>query len=108
MLAPEPCAIGIGNLAAGEEARFLAALGDQVRLGEALEQAAGLQRLDDRAEVVLRVEEEQVQEVAERELALALVTCAEVAAAFVDSAAKSAPNCCVSTRPTVFLTPVGR
>ena len=52
-LPPEPCAIGIGNLAAGEEARFLAALGDEVRLGEALEQALGLQRLDHRADVVL-------------------------------------------------------
>ena len=40
---PEPCATG-RELAAGEEARFLAALGNQVRLGEALEQALVLQR----------------------------------------------------------------
>ena len=49
-----PCAIGIGKLAAGQEAGFLAALGDQVRLGQALEQPLGLQRLDHGAEVVLR------------------------------------------------------
>ena len=62
------------ELAAGEEAGFLAALGDEVRLGEALEQALRLQRLDHGAEVVLLVEEEQVQEVAERELAGRCVT----------------------------------
>ena len=43
-----PCAIGNRKLAAGEEARFLAAFGDEVRLGQALEQALGLQRLDQR------------------------------------------------------------
>ena len=56
------------ELAAGEEARFLAALGDQVRLGEALELPFGLQRLDHRAELVLGVEEKQVEEVAEDQL----------------------------------------
>ena len=37
------------NLAAGEKAGFLAVVGDQIGLGEALEEAARLQRLDDRA-----------------------------------------------------------
>ena len=37
---------GIGILAAGQEARFLAVLRDQVRLGQALEETLGLQRLD--------------------------------------------------------------
>ena len=45
---------GIGILAAGEEARFLAVGRDQVRLGQALEQSLGLQRPDDGAEVFLR------------------------------------------------------
>ena len=57
-------------LAAGEEAGFLAVFRDQVRLGEALEQALVLQRLDGAADVVLRVEEEQVEEVAEHQLAV--------------------------------------
>ena len=58
------------EFAAGEEARFLAALGDQVRLGQALEQPAIRQRLDHHAEVEFLAEQEHVQEVAERELAL--------------------------------------
>ena len=33
-----------GNLAAGEEARFLAVVRNQVRLGEALEEAAAFER----------------------------------------------------------------
>ena len=37
---------GVRVLATGEEARFLAVLGDQVRFGEALEQALVLQRAD--------------------------------------------------------------
>ena len=53
------------NLAAGEEAGFLAVVGDQVRLGEALEEPARLQRLDDGADALLALEEEQVQEIAE-------------------------------------------
>src|SRR2546429_9308212 len=48
--------------------RFLAALGDEVRLGEALEQTARLQRLDDRAQIVLEIPDEEVQEVAEDQL----------------------------------------
>ena len=46
--------LGDGNreLAAGEEAGFLAAFGNQVRLGQALEQAARLQRLDQHAQVI--------------------------------------------------------
>ena len=57
------------ELAAGEEAGFLAALGDQVRLGQALEQSLRLQRLDHDAEVVLVIEQEHVEEIAERDLA---------------------------------------
>src|SRR5262249_1702660 len=57
------------EFAAGEEAGFLAALGDEVRLGEALEETAGLQRSNRGAEVVLLAEEEQIQEVADAELA---------------------------------------
>jgi hypothetical protein len=38
------------------------------RLGETLEEPSGLQRLDDGAELLFAVEEEQVQEIAEREL----------------------------------------
>ena len=56
---------GIGILTAGEEARFLAVLRDQVRLGQALKQALAFERLDDGAELFFGVEEEQVQEVAE-------------------------------------------
>src|SRR5207245_11541437 len=59
---------GDRDLAAREEARFLAAFGDEVRLGEALEQTARLQRLDDRAQIVLEIPDEEVQEVAEDQL----------------------------------------
>ena len=55
----------IGILAAGEEAGFLAVGRDQVRLGQALEEALVLQRLDRAAEAFLGVEDEQVEEVAE-------------------------------------------
>ena len=67
---PVPWTTGYGILAAGEEARLLAVLRNQVRFGEALEEALVLERLDRGAEVVLGVEEEQVEEVAEHELAL--------------------------------------
>ena len=60
------------NLAAGQKARFLAVVGDQVRLGEALEEALRLQRLDERAEAFLVIEEEQVQEIAEDQSAALL------------------------------------
>ncbi len=56
---------GVGILAAGQEAGFLAVFGNQVRFGQALEQPLVLQRLDDAADAVLRVEEEQIQQVAE-------------------------------------------
>ena len=79
---------GIGILAAGQEAGFLAVLGNQVRLGEALEEALGLQRLDDAAQVVLAVEEEQVQEVAEAPSRPVLVL-----------SKAGAANCCVVVRP---------
>src|SRR4029450_4217588 len=57
------------ELAARQEARLFAALRDEVRLGEALEQAAVLQRPDRGAKVVLLAEEEQVQEIGDAELA---------------------------------------
>src|SRR5262249_50740618 len=58
------------KFAAGEKARFLAALGNQVRFRETLKQATRLQRLHDEADVVLFVEQKQVEKVTERELAL--------------------------------------
>ena len=60
------------DFAAGEKARLLTVVRNQRRLGEALKVPAGLQRLDDGADVVLRVEHEQVQEIAERQLAFLL------------------------------------
>ncbi len=71
LLAPEPWTIGDRNLAAGQEARFLVVVGNQVRLGKALEESLRLQRLDDRAPAFLSVEEEQVEEIAEDRLVLA-------------------------------------
>ena len=56
------------ELASGQEARLLAVVGDQVRLGQALEVAGLLERLDDGADAFLAVEEEQIQEIAEDEL----------------------------------------
>ena len=44
---------GNRELAAGEEAGFLAVVGNQVRLGQALEPALGLERLDDAADAFL-------------------------------------------------------
>src|SRR5215208_6461623 len=64
-----PLRDGNRKLTTGEEARFLATLRNQVRLGKALEQAALLHRTDQYADVVLLAEEEQVQEVAEIDLA---------------------------------------
>ena len=76
------------NLAAGKKARFLSVVGNQVRLGQALEEALRLQRLDDGAETLLPIEEEEVEEVAEYQSVL------------VFSSSKSgAANCCVVTRP---------
>src|SRR5207245_11497 len=51
------------------ETRFFAALGHEIRLREALEEPASLEDANHRAEVVFLAEEEQIQEVAERELA---------------------------------------
>ena len=68
-----PCTIGHRELAAREEARLLAVVGDQVRLGERLKEALLLERLDDRADAFLAVEEEQVEEVAEDQAALLVV-----------------------------------
>ena len=53
------------ELAARQEAGFLAVVGDQVRLGQALEQALLLQRADDHADAFALREEEQVQEIAQ-------------------------------------------
>ena len=75
------------KLAAGEKARLLAVVGDQVRLGERLEQALLLERLDDRAEAFLAVEEEEVQEIAEDE------------PPSFSSSKSGAENCCVVIRP---------
>ena len=55
------------NLAAGQEAGLLAVVGNQVRLGEALEESAALQRLQHAADALARDEEEDVQEVGEHE-----------------------------------------
>ena len=49
------------ELAAGEEARLLAVVGDQVRLGEALEVALRLERLQDCAEALAVVEEKRLR-----------------------------------------------
>jgi hypothetical protein len=64
---PDPWAIGTGN---SPPARKLASfrLGDEIGFGEALEQTFGLKRLDHHAEIQLLVEEEEVQEIAERDL----------------------------------------
>jgi len=70
---PLPCAIGYRELTAREKAGFLPAFRDQVRLGEALEQALDLKGLDHRAEVVLLAEQKQIQEVTEGEFARVLV-----------------------------------
>ena len=61
------------KLAAGEEARLLAVVGDQVRLGERLEEALLLERLDGDAEAFRAIEEEEVQEIAEDQPALLLI-----------------------------------
>ena len=57
----------IGIFAARQKRGFLAVLRNQVRLGEALEEAFVLQRLDQRAELLLRVERKEIQEIAEHE-----------------------------------------
>ena len=61
------------KLAAGEETRLLAVVGDQVRFGERLEEALLLERLDRDAEAFIAIEEEQVEEIAEVQPALALI-----------------------------------
>ena len=57
------------KLAAGEKARFLVVIRDEVRLREALKLPRALERPDQRADVVLRIQKEEIQEVAERQLA---------------------------------------
>ena len=102
---------GNRELAAGEEAGFLAAFGHQVRLGQALEQPAVLHRLDHHAQVVLLAEEEQVQEVAELELALGRRDAPPRNRCWPSSTPgrrSPAPGTAASsTRPSVFLMPVG-
>ena len=65
---------GNRELAASQEAGFLAAFGDEIRFGQALKQPLVLQRLDGDAELILDVEQKQVEKVAEHQLvALAFV-----------------------------------
>ena len=52
---------GTGNCAADQEIGFLAVGGHQVRLGQNLEDGLVLQGLDERAQVQLGIEREQVQ-----------------------------------------------
>jgi hypothetical protein len=66
------------KLSASEKARLLSVVRNQIRLGEALEVAGLSQRTNDRADVVLRIEQEQVEEVTERELVLSLLTDLEI------------------------------
>src|ERR1700677_1373067 len=54
-----------GKLTAGKEARVLAGLGHQVRLGEDFQNVLFLQRLDCRREVDVRAINENVKQVAE-------------------------------------------
>ena len=54
-------------LPAGQEARFVTVLGNQVGLGQALEQPSRLKRPDDDAQVRAAVEGQQVQEIAKDE-----------------------------------------
>ena len=98
------------EFATGQEACFLAALRDEIRLGQTLEQAARLQRADQQAEVVLLAEHEQVEEVAETELSAGgRHIRAEVRALLrpFDRSLKPADgNCCVVARPIVLWMPV--
>ena len=75
-----PLSDGYRELSAGQEARFLSTLGDEIRFGKGLEQSSSLERLDHYADVILLVEEKEVQKIAERNLP----RCAgDVAAKFV-------------------------
>src|SRR5262249_23194641 len=56
---------GNGEFASCEKACFLTVVGDEIRLREALEISGLFQRLQERADVVLRVEQEQIEEVTE-------------------------------------------
>src|SRR4029453_10095129 len=57
------------NFTASQEARVLTVIRDQVRLGEALEQAFVLKRADRDAKIELFIQNEDVQQVAQGELA---------------------------------------
>ena len=64
--AVNPCAglhDGEGELAASQKAGLLAVDGDEVGLGQNLQQILGLQSLDHRAEIDVRAEEKKVQDV---------------------------------------------
>src|SRR5207342_1868123 len=61
------------ELTTGEEAGFLAVVGNEVRLGQTLEPATLFERLDDAPDAFLLVEEEQIQEIAERRKAWSCV-----------------------------------
>ena len=95
-----------GKLAAGEKAGFLPVVGNQVRLGEALEDALCLKRLDDRAEPYFAVEEEEIQKVAERSSPDCSVNSPPT---WCSSTSKSgAANCWVACAAQVLQTPCSR
>jgi len=59
---------GNGNCPPARKAGFLAADSDQIRLGKNLQQVVVLQRADRRANVKVRAEHEQVQQIAHADL----------------------------------------
>ena len=73
-------AVDDGNrkLAASQEARLLAVVSDEIRLREALEIAGLLERSDQRSRVPARVEQEDVQEIAELHLSVERHACARL------------------------------
>ena len=67
-MAPTPLENGHGEFTAGEEARLSTVVGQQIRFGQALEVTGLPQGPDDGAHVEVRVEQEDVQEVAEHQV----------------------------------------
>ncbi len=67
-MAPTPLENGHREFAAGEEARLPAVVGQQIRFGEALKVARLPQGPDHGAHIEIRVEQEDVQEVAEHQV----------------------------------------
>ena len=78
---------GHRELAAGEEARLLAVVGDQVRLGEALEIALLLERLDDGADPFLRLKKKRFRK------------SLKTSPSPLSSSKSGAGNCCVVDAP---------